>query len=169
PRVPVTATTEPAPTITLAGNTFTSSSTSNNQWYVNDSLLVGHTGQTDSATIPGVYYTVETDPATGCSLISNKITFTPSGGDDNASIGLSNFPNPSTGVFQLQFYMSTADNTSITLTDIFGQRVYEADYPNFSGLFSQQINAPQLASGVYTLRIIHGGKTYHKELLVLKK
>ncbi|HTI93544.1 MAG TPA: S8 family serine peptidase [Puia sp.] len=169
PRTAVTATTEAGPTITLAGNTFTSSAASNNQWYVNDSLLVGHTGQTDSATIPGVYYTVQTDPATGCSLISNKITFTPSGGDANASIGLSNFPNPSTGVFQLQFYMSTVENTSITLTDMLGQRVYEADYPNFSGLFSQQINAPQLASGVYTLRIIHGDKTYHKELLVLKK
>lgn len=169
PRTAVTAQTEAAPGITLIGNTFTSSAASNNQWYVNDSLLVGHTGQTDSATIPGVYYTVVTDPATGCSLVSNKITFTPSSGDPNAAIGLSTFPNPSTGVFQLQFYMSTAENTSITLTNMMGQRVYEAEYPNFSGLFSQQINAPQLASGVYTLRIIHGGQTYHKELLVLKK
>jgi hypothetical protein len=65
--------------------------------------------------------------------------------------------------------MSTAENTSITLTNMIGQRVYEAEYPDFSGLFSQQINVPQLSSGVYTLRIIHGGQTYHKELLVLKK
>jgi hypothetical protein len=50
-----------------------------------------------------------------------------------------------------------------------GQRVYEKQYPNFSGFFNQQINAPELGSGVYTLRIIHGGQTYHKELLVLKK
>ncbi len=169
PRTAVTAQTETAPVITLVGNTFSSNFTSGNQWYVNDSLLVAHTDQTDSASIPGVYYTKVTDPATGCSLISNKITYTPSSGDPNASIGLSNFPNPSTGVFQLQFYMSTADNTSITLTDMMGQRVFVADYPNFSGLFSQQINVPNLGSGVYTLRIIHGGQTYHKELLVLKK
>ncbi|HEY4285734.1 MAG TPA: S8 family serine peptidase [Puia sp.] len=169
PRTAVTAQTEAAPVITFAGSIFTSSAASGNQWYVNDSLLVGHTGETDSATIPGVYYTSVTDPSTGCSLISNKITFTPSSGDPNASIGLSNFPNPSTGVFQLQFYMSTAENTSITLTNMMGQRVYEAEYPNFSGLFSQQINSPQLASGVYTLRIIHGSQTYHKELLILKK
>jgi len=169
PRTPVTAQTEAAPVITLIGNTFSSNVAGNNQWYVNDSLLVGHTGQTDSATIPGLYYTVVTDPATGCSLISNKVTFTPNSGDPNASIGLSTFPNPSTGVFQLQFYMSTTENTSITLTNMMGQRVYEAEYPDFSGLFSQQINVPQLSSGVYTLRIIHGGQTYHKELLVLKK
>jgi hypothetical protein len=169
PRTAIVAKTEPAPVITLSGNTFTSNSTTNNQWYVNDSLLVGHNGQTDSATIPGVYYTVVTDPSTGCSLTSNKITYTPSGGDPNASIGLSTYPNPSTGVFQLQFFMSTTENTSISLTDMLGQRVYEAQYPNFSGLFSQQINAASLASGIYTLRIIHGGQTYHKELLVVKK
>jgi len=169
PRTPVEAQSKNGPAITLAGRTFTSDSASGNQWYVNDSLMVGHTGQTDSATIPGVYYTVVNDPSTGCALISNKITYTPSGGDPNAAIGLSNFPSPSSGVFQLQFFMSTADNTSITLTNMVGQRVYAAEYPNFSGFFSQQINAPGLASGVYTLRIIHGGQTYHKELLILKK
>jgi hypothetical protein len=169
PRIPVVAQPKGGPAITLAGNTFTSDSANHNQWYVNDSMLVGHTGQTDSATIPGIYYTVVTDPATGCLLISNKITYSPSGGDPNAAIGLSTFPNPSTGVFQLQFYMSTAENTGITLTNMLGQRVYEAQYPNFSGFFNQQINAPGLGSGVYTLRIIHGGQTYHKELLVLKK
>jgi len=169
PRTPVTAETEASPVITLNGNTFTSNTDSNNQWYVNDSLLVGHNGQTDSATIPGVYYTEVTDPTTGCVLISNKITWTPSGGDANAAIGLSTFPNPSSGAFQLQFFMSTTANTSISLTNMVGQKVYTADYPGFSGLFSQQVDVANLASGVYTLQINHGDKTYHKELLVLKK
>lgn len=169
PRTAITAQTATAPVITLAQNILTSNAASNNQWYVNDSLLVGHTGQTDSATIAGVYYTVVTDATTGCTLTSNKITYTPSTGDANASIGLSTYPNPSAGVFQLVFFMSTAANTSITLTNMLGQRVYEKEYSDFSGQFSEQINAQNLASGVYTLRIIHGDQTYHKELLVLKK
>jgi hypothetical protein len=169
PRTAIAAQTEESPVITLNGNTLSSSVADNNQWYVNDSLLVGHTAQTETPSIPGIYYTKVIDPTTGCELISNKITWTPSGGDANASIGLSTFPNPSAGVFQLQFFMSTAANTGITLTNMVGQRVYEADYPGFSGLFSQQVNVANLASGVYTLQIIHGDNTYHKELLVLKK
>jgi hypothetical protein len=164
-RTAVTATTEPSPSITLSGNILTSSTATGNQWYLNDSLLAGRNGQTDTANFPGVYYTSVTDPTTGCILTSNKITFSP-GGDDNASIGLLTSPNPSNGNFLLQFFMSTADNTSVTLTNTVGQRVYHADYPGFSGMFNQQINAGYLASGMYILKIIHGGKTYHKKLII---
>ncbi|HEY6901653.1 MAG TPA: T9SS type A sorting domain-containing protein, partial [Puia sp.] len=135
-------------------------------WYVNDSLLVGHTNQTDSATIPGIYYSVVNDPTTGCQLTSNKVTYTPSGGDPNESIGLKTTPNPSSGVFTLRFFMSDAATTNISLTNMLGQKVYEVEYPGFSGLFNQDINVPNLASGIYVLRIIHGGQVYHKEVVV---
>lgn len=169
PRTAISAQTEASPVITLNGKLFSSSSATNNQWYVNDSLLTGQTEQTDSASIPGVYYTVVTDPLTGCSLTSNKITYTPSGGSPNDAIGLKIWPNPSKySYFNLVFFMSTPDNTIITLSNMLGQKVYEADYPAFSGLFSQQVDVGNLASGVYTLQIRHGGNTYHEELLVLK-
>jgi hypothetical protein len=152
PRIAVTATTEPSPAVTLSGNILTSSASSGNQWYLNDSALAGSTGVTDTAKFPGVYYTVVNDPVTGCVLTSNKVTFTPTG-DANTTIGLTTAPNPSTGVFQLEFYMVTADNTAITLSDMMGQKVYEADYPGFSGLFNQQVNVGNLASGMYVLRL----------------
>jgi hypothetical protein len=165
PRTAVTATTEPSPTISLAGNVFTSSASSGNQWYLNDSALAGSTGVTDTAKFPGLYYTKVTDAVTGCVLTSNKLSFTPTG-DANASIGLTTAPNPSAGVFQLEFYFSTTDNTSITLTNTLGQKVYEEDHSGFSGLYNQQINAGNLASGIYVLRIFHGGNTYTKILAV---
>jgi hypothetical protein len=165
PRTAVTPATSAAPVITLAGDILTSSADSGNQWYVSDTVLAGSTGVTDTAKFPGLYYTVVTDPVTGCVLTSNKVSFTPGGSNP---IGLSVSPNPSTGVFQLQFFMTTANNTSIELYDALGQRVYEADYPNFSGLFSEQINTGYLASGMYVLRIVHGGSTYHTKLIVKK-
>ena len=168
PRTAIVAQPKPSPLISRKDSTLTSNFPSGNQWYVNDSLLVGHTGQTEIAHIPGVYYTVVTDEATGCLLTSNKITYTPNGGDPNEAIGLKTSPNPSPGVFQLLFFMSDPANTNISLTNMLGQKVYEAEYSNFSGVFSQQINVAGLASGVYTLRIIHGDQTYHKEVVVRK-
>ncbi|HXB91774.1 MAG TPA: T9SS type A sorting domain-containing protein, partial [Puia sp.] len=164
-RTAVVATSEASPTITLSGNILTSSAATGNQWYVSDSLLAGSTAQTDTAKFPGQYYTIVTDPITGCILQSNKITFTPSSGG-NPSIGLTVAPNPSNGVFSLSFFMSTVDNTSITLTNTLGQKVYQADYPGFSGLFSQQINVAYLASGMYVLKIFHGGNTYMEKLII---
>jgi Subtilase family/GEVED domain/Secretion system C-terminal sorting domain len=167
PRTAVTATTAQAPVITLSGNVLSSNVATGNQWYINDSLLAGSTGQQDTVRLPGVYQDIVKDPLTGCSLPSNKITFTP-GGNANASIGLTVFPNPSNGVFQLQFFMSSADNTSVVLINTLGQKVYEADYPNFSGLFSQQLSEGNLASGMYVLKIVHGGNTYIEKIIVKK-
>jgi len=167
-RTAVTATTKASPVITLSANVFTSNVSDGNQWFLNDSLLNGSTGMTDTVHLPGVYYTVVTDPVTGCILTSNKVMYTPSGTDANSSIGLTTSPNPSNGTFQLEFYMSTPDNTSITLTNTLGQKVYEADYPGFSGIFSQQVNAGNLASGLYILKIYHGGNTYTKKLIIKK-
>jgi hypothetical protein len=166
PRTAVTATTKDAPVIILNGNILTSSADTGNQWYLNGAPLVSSDGQKDTAKLPGSYYTVISDPVTGCILTSNKISFSPSGVDANASIGLTTSPNPSNGVFQLQFFMSTPDNTSVTLINTLGQKVYEASYPNFSGQFSRQIEGGDLGSGMYVLKIMHGSSTYIKKIMI---
>lgn len=168
PRTAVTAQTEASPAVTLNGKVLTSSAATNNQWYVNDSLLVGHTGQTDTVSIPGLYYTVVADPATGCQLTSNKVTYTPSGGDPNDAIGLKLWPVPAKYYVNLLFFMSSSANTSVSLVDMLGKRVFEEDYADFSGLYSKQISTGTLPSGIYTLQIIHGGQTWHKQLSVVR-
>ncbi len=47
-----------------------------------------------------------------------------------------------------------------------GQRVYEQELGNYAGYFSQQIDAVNLASGIYVLKIIHGGSTYENKILI---
>jgi len=169
-RTAVVATTAPSPVITLNGNVLTSSVATGNQWYRSGILLPGATGQTDTAIYSGTYTTVVTDQTTGCSLTSNGINFVSTGTTDptGASIGLKVSPNPNDGVFQLEFYMSTQDNTGISLLNTLGQKVYESDYPNFVGQFSQQINAGNLADGMYVLKIVHGNNTYIRKILVKK-
>ena len=166
PRTAVVATTPPAPVITLNGNLLTSNVVSGNQWYLNGVALAGATQQEDTAALPGVYQSIVFDPTTGCNLPSNVINFTGTGSSD--AIGLKVYPSPSNGVFQLQFFMDTPDNTSVSLINTLGMKVYEASYPNFVGQFSQQIEAGSLASGVYVLKIVHGNSTYIRKIMVKK-
>lgn len=160
PRTAVTPTTEAAPTITLAGNVLSSSADSGNQWYLNDTLLSGATGSTDTAHLPGIYYTLVTDPVTGCKLKSNMIQYSNTGNPITIS------PNPSNGSFTLQFIFNTADNTGVAIYDMVGQRVYELQYGNFSGYSSTQIDLPALASGIYIVKLIHGSSTYESKIWI---
>jgi hypothetical protein len=163
PRTAVTATTEAAPQITLVGsNVLTSSADSGNQWYLNDTLIGGATGQTDTVHLPGMYYTMVTDPVTGCVLKSNIYNYTSQGN----GIGLTVAPNPSNGAFLLEFAFTTSDNTAVQIYDMIGQRVYDQELGSFTGIFSQQIDAVGLSAGIYVVKIIHGGSTYEQKILI---
>ncbi len=165
PRTAVTAGTQPSPTITLSGNKLISSATDNNQWYLNDTLLVDSTTQQIQPKYPGVYYVVTTDETTGCVLKSNSVVFTPTTNDPNTRIGL-RMNNYNTGQFTLAFYMPDAANTIIEITDMVGQRVYQKQLPGFTGQFFGEISAGNLASGMYTLRIIHGNDIYKEKFVI---
>jgi len=169
-RTAVVASTEPAPVITLNGNVFTSSFDDGNQWYRGDTVITGATNKTDTAIYSGNYKTIVNDAVTGCALPSNSILFLSTGTNDvnGSPIGLKVSPNPNNGVFQLQFNMTTQDNTSIILLNTLGQKVYEQDYPNFIGTFNNTVEAGNLSSGMYVLKIIHGNTTYVHKILVKK-
>jgi hypothetical protein len=169
-RIPVVATTTSAPVITQNGNVFTSSFDEGNQWYRSGTLLVDSTNKTCTAIYSGTYQTIVTDTSTGCQLPSNSIPFVSTGtsSPSGASIGLTVSPNPNNGVFMLQFYMATRDNTSIILLNTLGQKVYEEDDPDFVGTYSKTIHPGSLASGMYVLKIIHGNNTYIRKILVKK-
>ena len=169
-RIPVVAGTTSAPVITQNGNVFTSSFDDGNQWYRSGTLLVDSTNKTCTAIYSGTYQTIVNDVATGCQLPSNSIPFVSTGTTNvsGASIGLTVSPNPNDGVFLLQFYMTTQDNTSVILLNTLGQKVYEEDNPHFVGTYSKTINLGGLASGMYVLKIIHGNSTYIRKILVKK-
>ena len=165
PRTAVTAGTQPSTTITQSGNKLVSSATDNNQWYLNDSLLLDSTAQQIQPKYPGVYYVITNDETTGCVLKSNSIVYTPTTGDANVRIGL-RMENYNTGQFQLAFYMPDAANTTIQIVDMVGQQVYEKQLPGFSGQYYGEVSAGYLASGMYTLQIIHGNTVYKQKLVV---
>jgi len=160
PRTAVDATTEAAPQITMVGNVFTSTADSGNQWYLNDTAIGNANGVTYSAQLPGTYYTVVADPVTGCQLMSNKLPYS------SGSNPVTTSPNPSNGSFQLQFLFNSSDNTAVVIYDMIGRKVYEQQMGNYSGYYSGQIDVVNLASGIYVLKVIHGGSTYENKILI---
>jgi len=164
-RTTVTATTEAGPTITQQGSLLVSSVAANNQWYLNDSLLTDSTTQQIQPFLPGSYYTKIVDQNTGCVLTSNAIVWTPSSGNANQRIGLRVGPNPNTGAFNVSFYMTDGGDLSIGLYDMLGQQVLRQDYGAFTGAFGQTFSTTA-ASGVYTLKIVHGSNTYYSRVII---
>jgi len=160
-RTAVTATTATAPVITLSDNVLTSTAAAHYQWYINDSLLTGHTSQTDTAYVTGVYTVVATDEF-GCVQASNAITYNSGKG----AISLTAHPNPNNGSFQVNFITGKAGNVDLFLYNMLGQEVYHQYCGNTAGVYSQQVNATYLAAGIYLLKIQVGKDVYMDKVLV---
>ena len=85
---------------------------------------------------------------------------------DATNIALTVSPNPSKGKFITDFTVTKKADLQISILNSIGQKSYEASYPGFIGHFSKTIEVPQLAPGVYMLRILHDNKSYLKKLVI---
>jgi hypothetical protein len=160
PRIPVVAKTPTPVTITLNDHLLSSNYPSGNQWYRNDTLIVGATLPTDSVFIPGTYKDVVND-SLGCMLVSKEVVYTL--GDN---IGLQVSPNPNHGAFHMQFYIAQSANVGISVVNTLGEEVYKGNYPNFGGFFSRDINIGSVSAGTYVVKVQVGGKKYVRKMMV---
>lgn len=163
----VTATSMLPPSITIAGNVLTSSSATGNQWYRNGTEITGATTQTYTATTAGTYTTVVRSDF-NCALTSNEINFSVTSvpNVDPAAIGLKILPNPSNGRFVADFTVTKKADLNIAILNTLGQKVFENNYPGFIGRFNKTVEAGNLTTGVYMLRIQHDNKNYLTKLII---
>lgn len=167
PKATVVASVAPTPVISQLNDTLVSSIDSNNQWLLNGSYIAGATEKRYKPTQTG-NYTVLTTDSYNCQRISAAFNFTATAINpvDNAEVAMKLAPNPTSGDFTISFKMATRADLKIELINVGGQPVMTKTYPKFSGSFAQTFSQPQLASGVYMLRIQHGTKVYYNKLLV---
>ena len=152
------------PTITLSNGNLVSSSSVNNQWYFNDTLIVGATQSTYTPLATGIY-TVHTVDNSGCELISPGFAFTL----DDGGIGLSVTPNPNRGIFNVSFDGGNASTTAqIDLIDVSGRKCYTQDFSNITGIVTTVVNAGYVQDGVYILSVRTNNKWYKKKILIVK-
>lgn len=146
----------PADELTFAAGTLTASEGASWQWYLDGSAIAGENSQTLEVLTSGEYYVVVTS-ASGCTTVSQTILVTSV--DAKAGSSLLVYPNPMNdrAVVTLPEGMHQA-----SLIDNTGRIVWSAD--KLSSRF--ELNAANLASGRYTLKVQSADNVYISDVVV---
>lgn len=79
---------------------------------------------------------------------------------------ISCYPNPTENEVLIQYYLYEPSDVNIQLTNISGQTVYTQNIKQSgNGLFNAEADMSKLASGVYMMNVVTGGKTYSKKIV----
>lgn len=136
------------PTVSVNGNTLTSSSASGYQWYFNSNIISGATQQTHIAQNSGDYHVVVSN-SSNCTAESNPVNITVTGISltEFETQQLSIYPNPSNGTFTVSSNLS--QSVSIEIIDATGRLI--ASYPNITN-GKTEIDIENVSSGIYFIK-----------------
>ncbi|NDA61719.1 MAG: T9SS C-terminal target domain-containing protein [Chitinophagia bacterium] len=166
-RVAVVANTPTNPVITQQADSLVSSYSTGNQWYLNDSLLIGVNNQSFKPSKSGIYKVIIYD-AFGCQLTSNTINYSVTALAEQMAeeIKLRVSPNPNKGKFNLSFSVTNQSDLWIDILDASGKKVFSANQSDFIGNYAKEINLEQVSSSLYIVRIQHNKKIYLKKIII---
>ncbi|WP_299053904.1 reprolysin-like metallopeptidase [uncultured Polaribacter sp.] len=80
--------------------------------------------------------------------------------------GFNLYPNPSKGIFTLNFEVLNTDKVSIQLFDVRGRLIKQKKYYNTNAVFNKQIDFSNTQTGLYLIRVSNGNKQTTKRLLI---
>ncbi len=76
------------------------------------------------------------------------------------------YPNPSEGVFKLEFSSSLGEDMEIRITNMMGQIVLEDEIESFSGSYRKRLEMGAYGSGVYLLQLITERATVNRRIIL---
>ncbi len=163
----ITVNVNPAvPTISLSGNILTSSSSTGNQWYLDSVLINNAVNPVYTAAANGAYTVVVTNTL-GCSAGSAPADLTTTGINQIISNTAAVFPNPSSGIFTLNF-SSKSYHISLEVINDLGQLVYSEMINGCRQNCSKTIDLSSYKNGIYLFRIITDGNIQTKKIILIK-
>lgn len=87
--------------------------------------------------------------------------------EDQSFDNFSVYPNPSTGIFNLEMTPAAADKLEISLYDLRGRLINHIEYDEAgTGPFTRQLDYSYVESGLYFLVVSNGNRTATKKLIV---
>ncbi|MBX7108731.1 MAG: hypothetical protein K1X61_08810 [Chitinophagales bacterium] len=128
------------------------------QWYLNNAVIAGATGESFTAAVAGKYKYLATT-ANGCSDFSGKKTVAGcrlDGVEATAIAGINIYPNPADGIFyaDLQLPQQYEGAVSISVINYYGQTVYAAEATIKDGMLHQPILAHAvMPAGTYLIKV----------------
>jgi len=78
------------------------------------------------------------------------------------------YPNPSSGLFNIQYNSGTNSPLNIRIDNIYGQVVYSETISNFTGTLDKALDLSSLSDGMYTVTL-KDGSNFKSHRLVLTK
>ena len=144
---------EPAtPVIVTNGFILSSNTVSGNQWYLNDNLIQGATGQNWTAVATGDYYDIVNQ--NNCvSDTSNHIYLAMTGLGEIDNNGPIISPVSNDGHFTVRFSSPAEKTYTLTIYNNIGMRIYEDDMKSLKGTNNKTLDLSSYPSGVYFLEI----------------
>ncbi|WP_083919411.1 S8 family serine peptidase [Pontibacter roseus] len=153
------------PVVQREGLSLKSSIAEGNQWYLNNRLIAGATGQTITPSESG-NYSVQAQLKGCVSDMSLAYTFAYQADGRELKRELVASPNPSSGVFKIHFETSQQENLHLEVMDMLGHVIYTRQVENFNGFYEASIDLSARASGVYLLRVRFGEQAFTQRLLL---
>ena len=154
------------PTITVSGTTLTSSSPTGNQWYLNGTLIVGATNQNYTFTVNGTYTVIVTNGSCSSAESAPEVIINVGIEDANNQYGLSIYPNPNDGNFNISFNAIEKSNYKMELTNALGQLIYKEELKDYSGIYKKQFSVVEYGKGVYTITLTNDKHDVIKKIIV---
>ena len=169
----VTVTVNPRPaapviTVSATSDTLRSSVATGNQWFRNGVAIAGATNQTLVITQNGIYRAVVTDANNCSSDSSNALNILNVSVAGQSFSYLNLYPNPTSGKAWLQVELPLFEEVRIEVLNSTGQRVHFEWLPERIGNLQHELNLPDLADGVYLVRVQQGEFVGVKRLMIRK-
>ncbi len=76
------------------------------------------------------------------------------------------FPNPTDGLFQLNYQSFDNQNVKVSITDISGRIIYQEEIKEFSGFLNESFDLTKYADGMYFLQVIQGEEIFSEKIIL---
>ena len=154
----------PVIALNITKDSLTSSLSWGNQWYRNDTLIPGATGQTLAITNHNANYYVK---GGSCDVKSTPIN--PSSGINELSniCNIKIYPNPFHGTTTISVSLTKTSDVSLSVTNVIGQKVCEMNYGTVNaGTHSYIFDGSKLQSGIYFYTVKAGENTDTHKMII---
>ncbi len=159
-----------SPVVTAVGPVLTSSDPSGNQWYYNNTLIPGATGQSYTVTNNTGYYWCMVTLNECSSGISNKVWVDVVGVPEMpASASFSIFPVPNDGLFTAAISYPGDVTFTIVIYNQLGGKLFEIrDVATVGGKFETRIDLRPIPNGIYSVVFMNSEYKVVKKVLINK-
>ena len=166
--VVVTINPQPAqPVVSYTGNgVYSSSATTGNQWYLDGNIAPGATNQTfDASLYKGSTVTVIVTNADGCTSETSADAVVGLSEIKNTLNNVNVYPNPSNGLFDINFNAATSATYDVKVTNVIGQTLVNRTV-NVSGNMNVNMDITSFNQGLYFVIISSQGEENVYKLIV---